>query len=444
MLGLPKLMAPVSLQVDMSAIAAQAGSILNTLVLRAQELVLHLHSLQVDRHEFVCLKFLILFSLGECSRGGTGARGSTPGSRPGCVRGLGWEHGRRGQTQPAKGAFNEETGARAGTCLSPLPRDTKRLPSRGRALLQLQGTLSPRRPSGACFGHWPISAGRETSADTAVENRRVDRGGRAARISRDLRHSARAASGRGSALLIRLSPEPAVHTLPPHPDKITWAEPGTCLGRQSPLLPPGALCQPSAGAATVSPLWQSCPCPHPCPQPCPCSKAPALCLPSCTCGLRCRQQRWELRCSPVLHLQHLLPRLSFPLGLFRNPEDRETIIRCSSSDKVWHKQCPGWEMGEPGGLVARAGTFPGRCPALSAPAGPGPPVSPRGPLAWHGMAQHRTAQHSEQRPPDGFPTAAAFREGVESNRCVFPYIILPQMQLFLSILQSSLGVICPP
>ncbi|NWY39803.1 STF1 factor, partial [Sylvia atricapilla] len=50
-------------EVDMSAIAAQAGSILNTLVLRAQELVLHLHSLQVDRHEFVCLKFLILFSL---------------------------------------------------------------------------------------------------------------------------------------------------------------------------------------------------------------------------------------------------------------------------------------------------------------------------------------------------------------------------------------------
>lgn len=67
------------LQVDMSAIATQAGSILNTLVLRAQELVLHLHSLQVDRHEFVCLKFLILFSLGECSWGGTGVR-------PGCLR----------------------------------------------------------------------------------------------------------------------------------------------------------------------------------------------------------------------------------------------------------------------------------------------------------------------------------------------------------------------
>lgn len=60
----------LSLQVDVSTIASQAGSILNTLVLRAQELVLHLHSLQVDRQEFVCLKFLILFSLGECHCGG--------------------------------------------------------------------------------------------------------------------------------------------------------------------------------------------------------------------------------------------------------------------------------------------------------------------------------------------------------------------------------------
>ncbi|XP_061460103.1 steroidogenic factor 1 [Rhineura floridana] len=50
-------------EVDMSTLATQAGSILNNLVLRAQELVLHLHSLQVDRQEFVCLKFLILFSL---------------------------------------------------------------------------------------------------------------------------------------------------------------------------------------------------------------------------------------------------------------------------------------------------------------------------------------------------------------------------------------------
>ncbi|XP_062815396.1 steroidogenic factor 1 isoform X2 [Anolis carolinensis] len=50
-------------EVDLSTVATQAGSILNNLVLRAQELVLHLHSLQVDKQEFVCLKFLILFSL---------------------------------------------------------------------------------------------------------------------------------------------------------------------------------------------------------------------------------------------------------------------------------------------------------------------------------------------------------------------------------------------
>ncbi|XP_013923812.1 PREDICTED: steroidogenic factor 1 isoform X2 [Thamnophis sirtalis] len=50
-------------EVDMSTIATQAGSIVNNLVLRAQELVLNLHSLQIDRQEFVCLKFLILFSL---------------------------------------------------------------------------------------------------------------------------------------------------------------------------------------------------------------------------------------------------------------------------------------------------------------------------------------------------------------------------------------------
>ncbi|XP_053329026.1 steroidogenic factor 1 [Spea bombifrons] len=52
-------------EIDMSSISSQAGSTLNNLVLRAQELVLLLHSLQVDRQEFVCLKFLILFSLDE-------------------------------------------------------------------------------------------------------------------------------------------------------------------------------------------------------------------------------------------------------------------------------------------------------------------------------------------------------------------------------------------
>lgn len=67
------------LQVDMATIAAQAGSILNNLVLRAQELVLHLHSLQVDRQEFVCLKFLILFSLGESLVDGRGPTLRTTG-----------------------------------------------------------------------------------------------------------------------------------------------------------------------------------------------------------------------------------------------------------------------------------------------------------------------------------------------------------------------------
>ncbi|XP_042534690.1 steroidogenic factor 1 [Dipodomys merriami] len=50
-------------EVELSTVAAQAGSLLHNLVLRAQELVLQLHALQLDRQEFVCLKFLILFSL---------------------------------------------------------------------------------------------------------------------------------------------------------------------------------------------------------------------------------------------------------------------------------------------------------------------------------------------------------------------------------------------
>nr|CCP19139.1 steroidogenic factor-1 [Latimeria menadoensis] len=49
-------------EVELSAIAAQAGATLNNLVVRAQELAAKLQSLQVDRREFVCFKFLILFS----------------------------------------------------------------------------------------------------------------------------------------------------------------------------------------------------------------------------------------------------------------------------------------------------------------------------------------------------------------------------------------------
>uniref|UniRef100_A0A670YM52 Steroidogenic factor 1 n=1 Tax=Pseudonaja textilis TaxID=8673 RepID=A0A670YM52_PSETE len=62
-LGGPSSSLLLSFQVDMSTLATQAGSILNNLVLRAQELVLNLHALQMDRQEFVTLKFLILFSL---------------------------------------------------------------------------------------------------------------------------------------------------------------------------------------------------------------------------------------------------------------------------------------------------------------------------------------------------------------------------------------------
>lgn len=56
------------LQVDFAVIASQAGATLNNLLSHAQELVAKLRSLQLDQREFVCLKFLVLFSLGECRR----------------------------------------------------------------------------------------------------------------------------------------------------------------------------------------------------------------------------------------------------------------------------------------------------------------------------------------------------------------------------------------
>lgn len=55
------------LQVDYSVIASQAGATLNNLMSHAQELVAKLRSLQFDLREFVCLKFLVLFSLGRYS-----------------------------------------------------------------------------------------------------------------------------------------------------------------------------------------------------------------------------------------------------------------------------------------------------------------------------------------------------------------------------------------
>ncbi|KAI1236614.1 hypothetical protein IHE44_0014867 [Lamprotornis superbus] len=56
-------LAALAEQVDYSIIASQAGATLNNLMSHAQELVAKLRSLQFDLREFVCLKFLVLFSL---------------------------------------------------------------------------------------------------------------------------------------------------------------------------------------------------------------------------------------------------------------------------------------------------------------------------------------------------------------------------------------------
>ncbi|XP_012680809.1 nuclear receptor subfamily 5 group A member 2 isoform X1 [Clupea harengus] len=50
-------------QVDYAVIASQAGATLNNLMSHAQDLVSKLRALQFDQREFVCLKFLVLFSL---------------------------------------------------------------------------------------------------------------------------------------------------------------------------------------------------------------------------------------------------------------------------------------------------------------------------------------------------------------------------------------------
>lgn len=65
--SLSSLVSPTAFtQVDFAVIASQAGATLNNLLSHAQELVAKLRSLQLDQREFVCLKFLVLFSLGEC------------------------------------------------------------------------------------------------------------------------------------------------------------------------------------------------------------------------------------------------------------------------------------------------------------------------------------------------------------------------------------------
>lgn len=51
-------------QIEVSTILSQAGVTLSSLVSRAQDLVSKLRSLQLDREEFVCLKYLVLFNPG--------------------------------------------------------------------------------------------------------------------------------------------------------------------------------------------------------------------------------------------------------------------------------------------------------------------------------------------------------------------------------------------
>ncbi|XP_041633598.1 nuclear receptor subfamily 5, group A, member 5 [Cheilinus undulatus] len=49
-------------QIDVSTVISQAGPTLSALVSRTQDLVSKLKALQLDRHEFVCLKHLVLFN----------------------------------------------------------------------------------------------------------------------------------------------------------------------------------------------------------------------------------------------------------------------------------------------------------------------------------------------------------------------------------------------
>ncbi|XP_053707438.1 nuclear receptor subfamily 5, group A, member 5 isoform X1 [Synchiropus splendidus] len=49
-------------QIELSTIISQAGAALSSLVTRTQDLVSKLKALQFDRHEFVCLKYLVLFN----------------------------------------------------------------------------------------------------------------------------------------------------------------------------------------------------------------------------------------------------------------------------------------------------------------------------------------------------------------------------------------------
>uniref|UniRef100_A0A672HGH6 Nuclear receptor subfamily 5 group A member 2-like n=1 Tax=Salarias fasciatus TaxID=181472 RepID=A0A672HGH6_SALFA len=50
------------LKIEVSTILSQAGATLSSLVSRTQDLVSKFKALQLDRHEFVCLKYLVLFN----------------------------------------------------------------------------------------------------------------------------------------------------------------------------------------------------------------------------------------------------------------------------------------------------------------------------------------------------------------------------------------------
>lgn len=55
----------ILMQIEVSTIVSQAGVTLSSLVSRAQDLVAKLKALQLDKQEFVCLKYLVLFNPGE-------------------------------------------------------------------------------------------------------------------------------------------------------------------------------------------------------------------------------------------------------------------------------------------------------------------------------------------------------------------------------------------
>ncbi|KAI4875015.1 hypothetical protein NFI96_013604 [Prochilodus magdalenae] len=60
--GPPPLSPPVGVKIEVSTVLSQAGPTLSSLVSRAQDLVSKLRALQLDREEFVCLKYLVLFN----------------------------------------------------------------------------------------------------------------------------------------------------------------------------------------------------------------------------------------------------------------------------------------------------------------------------------------------------------------------------------------------